>query len=435
MDTPTGAVWLGHCRLGGRFYLRTDEMHPGINILGAGANAIAAVLARACDEVKLTTLVLDFDGHLSENLDGCIEERRLGYFLYDSMKLDEKSLLHAELAASAYTISLNLTFEQEAFLNASMQVIGLEQGVATPASLGDRLNHAGEYRGHTADELKGKFEALKSLNLFGEAGAVKKMMGTSSLASFADAESHQAAEVAMMLFVSKVLALEAAGVKPPDVVVLNGANRVFSNLPLARHGNRLLTALLASEMVHTFVSEHTYGLDHHFADTAPTRILSSHLWNELTASPAPVGGLYTPHGVSRAKRHRLRDDAQKLILAPNMYVFQDLARGYEEVFVPRVFRGLRPAEEGTSPDAPPRKDDTQLVKLVLEAVSSTANSTRGSVVAYLSFENSREEVERVIDRLQADGFLGVVGRDVGRDSPLRALALTPTGYDLLRRLR
>lgn len=435
MNTPTGAVWLGHCRLGGRFYLRTDEMHPGINVLGAGANTVAAVLARACYEAKMTTLVLDFDGRLSEKLDGCIEERRLGHFLYDSMRLDEKSLLHAELAASAYTISLNLTFEQEAFLNASMQVIGLEQGVATPASLGDRLNHAGEYRGHTADELKGKFEALKSLNLFGEAGTVKKMMETSSVAAFADAESHQAAEVAMMLFISKVLALEAAGVKPPDIVVLNGANRVFSNLPLARHGNRLLTALLSSKMVRTFVSEQTYGLDHHFADTAPARILSSHLWNELTASPAPVGGLYSPHAISRAKRRRVRDGAQSLILAPNMYVFQDLARGYEEVFVPRAFRGPESEEGSARSDAPPQKDDTHLVRQVLETVSSSANSTRGSVVAYLSFENSREEIERVIDRLQADGFLGVFGRDVNRESPLCAVALTPAGYDLLRRLR
>ena len=64
MNTQTKAVWLGYCRTGGRFYLRADEMLPGINVLGAGADDVAAVLAAACAESGMRTLVLDFGSRL-----------------------------------------------------------------------------------------------------------------------------------------------------------------------------------------------------------------------------------------------------------------------------------------------------------------------------------------------------------------------------------
>jgi hypothetical protein len=300
--------------------------------------------------------------------------------------------------------------------------------------LADRLSQSGEYRGHTADELKGKFEALKSLNLIGETDVVKEMMRKSSIARFADAESHQAAEVAMMLFIAKMLALEAAGTRPPDIVVLNGANRVFSNLPLARHGNRLLTALLSSTTIRIIVSEHTYGLDHHFIDTAPLRILSSNLWNEVTAGRAMVGGLHSPRQLANKTRDQGTNSAQAMILTPNMFVLQDSARGYEEAFVPRIFARVEQIERH-HPDTPPQKDDTHLVKQILEMASSYSEPTRGSLVSYLSSDNSPEDIERTIDKLQSEGFLTTTAKDVRRDNPFHTLGVTPAGYDLLRSLR
>ena len=260
--------------------------------------------------------------------------RGIGHFLYDSMRLNERSSLHGELAASAYTIALNLSFEQEAFLNAAMQLIGLEQGVATPASLVTGSTKKANTGDTPLTSSKGSSELSGLSTLVGETDTVKEMMGTSSVASFSDAESRQAAEVALMIFIAKVLALDAAG-ETPDVMILNGANRVFSNLPLARHGNRLLTALLASATIRVFVSEHTYGLDHHFIDTAPLRILSSNLWNEVTRVGSRRVGC-TPPAIWPAGKGSARL-SQAMILTPNMFVLQDSARGYEEVFVPRRF--------------------------------------------------------------------------------------------------
>src|SRR5712692_982684 len=427
MNATTGAVWLGHCRTGGRLYLRRDELHPGMNLIGNGVGSLAAVVARACDEAGMKTLVLDFGGRLSERLSN-LETRSFGHFLYDSMRMEEKASLNAELAASAYTMALNLSFEQEGFLNSAIQSIALEQGVASPASLSDQLNLTGEFRGHTADELKGKLGALRSLNLTGETGVVRKMMEKSSVASFTAAESHQAAEVAVMLFLAKVLALSASGAKPPDVLIIGEANRIFSNLPVTRHSNRLLTTLLSSEMARVFASEATYGLDHHFIETAPTRILSSSLWNEVSGGRSSVGGLYSPQHTAGRKNSA----ESALILTPNMFLFQDSARGYEEAFVPRnsePLQGERPPQE-----AQPEKDDRGLVKQILEIASTYEKATRGSIVSYLSVENPKEEVEKTIDRLQSDGYLTVMGADVKRDSPLHTVRLTQSGYDLMKRL-
>ena len=225
-------VWLGHCRTGGRFYLRTDELLPGMNVLGSGADNLAGTLAASISESGLKTLVIDFNGKIAEQLAGRFAARGLGDFLYDSQRIEEKASLHAELAASAYTISLNLNSEQEGFLNSAIQYIGLEQGLASPSSLTDRLISTGEFRGHTADELRGKLGALRSLNLVGEIGVVKEMTERSCVANFAGAESHQAAEVAAMLLMAKVLALGASGGELPDVLMVNETNRVFASLPL-----------------------------------------------------------------------------------------------------------------------------------------------------------------------------------------------------------
>lgn len=409
-------------------YLRPDELLPGMNILGSGADDLAAVLASSCAEAGLKALVLDFDGGIAKKLSGRFDITNLGQFLYDSQKMEEKSSLHAELAASAYTMALNLNFEQEGFLDSAIQYIALEQGVASPSSLNDRLAATGEFRGHTADELRGKLGALRSLNLIGDEGVVKKMLEGNSVACFADAESQQAAEVAVMLTLAKILAIGASGGKLPDVLVVNGANRVFSNLPLTRHSNRLLTTLLSAPMARLFAAESVYGLDHHFIETSPVRVLSSGLWNEIAGGGASVANLYSHQHSAR----RGMPLASVLILTPNMFVLQDSARGYEEVFVPRSLPEL--AVNPAPAVVEQKKDESAVTKRILEALATNDHTTRGSVVAFLSMDDPAEEIEKTIDRLQAEGYAEVVGKDVKRDNPLNTFRLTAKGYDLMRRL-
>jgi hypothetical protein len=421
-------IWLGHHRTGGRFYLRANEIAPGINILGAGAGTVAAVIAAALSESGFRTLVLDFNGNLARLLAGRFETSSQGEFLYDSQRMEEKSSLHAELAASAYTISLNLNFEQEGFLNSAIQYIGLEQGVASPASLMDRLVATGEFRGHTSDELRGKLGALRSLNLTGETGIVRAMIERNSVANFAEAESYQAAEVASMLLMAKVMALGASEVRLPDAIVLNESNRIFANLPLTRHTNRLLTALLSSPMAKVFASEVTYGLDHHFLDTSPVRITSSSLWNDSQRGRSSFGGLYQSRQLGRTSPLQ----TSSLLLTPNMYAIQDSAHGFEGTFIPR---SLPPLYSESPAPSGGKQDDSRLVKAILETLAAYDHATRGSVVGFLSSEFLPEEIQKAIDGLQAEGCLAVVGKDVRTDSPLQTFRLTEKGYGLLRSLK
>jgi hypothetical protein len=411
-------VWLGHCRTGGRLCLRDDDMSRGMVVLGAGADGVAAVLASACRDSGLRTFVVDLGGGIAERVTGRFDVRGLGYFLYDSERMEERASLHAELAASAYTMSLNLNFEQEGFLNSAIQYIGLEQGVASPSSLIDRLIATGEFRGHTSDELRGKLGALRSLNLTGEIGAVSEMLEGDTVASFEFAESNQAAEVGAMLLLAKVLAVGASGGRLPEVLVVNGANRLFPRIPVVRHTNKLLSALLSAQVSRVFASEVVYGLDERILDVAPVRVLSSALANGGRGRVAFGGSLH-------------RSGASGLLVTPNFFVLQDSARGYEETFVPRALAKL---QGEVAPVVQPQRDDAGLVKRILETLSSYDHATRGSVVGFLSSDEPPEEVQKAIDRLQTEGHLAVVGKDVKTDSPLQTFRLTQSGYELLRSL-
>lgn len=123
--------------------------------------------------------------------------------------------------------------------------------------------------------------------------------------------------------------------------------------------------------------------------------------------------------------------ASSLILTPNMFAFQDSTRGFEEVFVPRTF-GLLEARPEVG--AQPERDESRLAKRILETLATYDHATRGSVVGFLSSDAPAEEVEKAVDRLQAEGYLSIVGKDAKRDSPLHTFRLTQKGYDLLRSL-
>ena len=58
-----GPVWLGYRSTSGRFDVNHEDLKRGIAVLGQGANDLAALLAYACNEAGLKTLVLDMGGH------------------------------------------------------------------------------------------------------------------------------------------------------------------------------------------------------------------------------------------------------------------------------------------------------------------------------------------------------------------------------------
>lgn len=425
-SVTTKSVWLGYTRVGGTLSLRHDAMKGGVVILGRGADELAALFAYACNEVGLRTLVLDLEGRATENVSGYMSAYDLPRFLYDAMRVDGSARVHAQLAASAYACALDLSFEQEATLNDLIQTIANERGIASPASLVDLMQTirsegtGGGGGGRPADRLKRRLESLRTLNMIGEAGAVKEILEGSAVLRFRNAGSPEASEVAAALLVAKLLALlESPGEKGPEVVVFVDANRLFKSRPIFRRSQRLLTSFVSLPVPKVLASEISYALDEQFLETSSVRVLSSAAWNER---------------------------GKGLMLTPNMFMMRNHPYGYEEAFVPRGFEAKR-AEEGKeggsagggTENAPgpgtggdEGKGEDALVTLVLETIRANEGSTRASVASYLSGEFPRERVEKAIDELRAQGCIASSEQDNHADFPLNALRVTEEGGRRLR---
>ncbi len=404
MNDPTRSVWLGYSRLGGRFSIRQDEMGGGVALLGQGAKDLAAMLAYACNEAGLKTVILDLDGYVSERVSGYLGSYDLSYFLYDVCRIEEGAATHGQLSASAYTLALELSFEQEAILNSSIQKIAVERGIASPSALYNDLSATEGFRGAAIDQLKGRLASLRQLNMVGEADVVRKMLEGSFIASFSKAEPPEAAELAAALFLAKLLTLAQRSEAKPDVIILTEAHRLFKFHAIRNHSDRLLTTFLSAPVSRVFSTELSPILDRNLASACSIRVLSSSVWNETSKG---------------------------LLLTPNMFMVKNTNYGYDEAFIPRPFE----AKKGeTRTGSPNEEEDENLTKLILESISSNESSTRVSLVSFLSADYPRDQVERTIDRLRLQGCIDMVSQDAHKDYPFSALVLTDAGKELLGRL-
>jgi len=403
-------VRLGYTRASGKFELSHEDLRRGISILGQGADRVATLIAYACDEAGLKTLVLDLSGRVSEKLSGYIDCYELPHFLYDTLRIDEEGLaakVHGQLAGSAYSCALDLSFEQEGIINAAMQILANENGVASPAAVSDLMaEKSDKFRGRPADRLISRLASLSSLNMTGEAGTVSRLLKGSAVLSFAGAGQPEAVEVAATLFIAKLLA-HVQGPEGeqglPDTVIIPQAGRLFRVRPVFRRTERLLTSFVSSPIPKILSSESPYGLDEHFDETSFIRIMSSAVWNE--------------------------EKRQGEALLPNMFMVRNHPWGHDIAFIPREFepRSGPPKEEVAQPQA----ESPDLISQMLLDIDSYEAPTRMSVVAFLSQAYDQGLVERTLDRLHTEGYVTIVQKDMKSGRPMSVLALTEKGRSLL----
>jgi len=398
MNGPT-EIWLGYKRLGDRFAVRPPVLTGGVAALGEGANNLASLLAYASNEAGLKTVMLDLDGQASNRISGYMPSYGLQDFSYDSMLMDVNPSYHAQLLASAYACAMDLAMEQETTVNMVAQSIANESGVASPSALGDMLGNEDEERGRPSAKLGARFHALRQLNDVGEAGMVKRILEKSAVVGFENHGSPEASEVACALFIAKLLALTAAGEAGPDVVILTKANALFRTRPIFRQSQRLLATFVGAPFGKVVCSESVYALDQGFAKTSYSRILSSALWNE---------------------------EAEGVLLTPNMFMFVNGAFGLSETFIPREFE-FRSAKSSEASENPDSSADGE----VLEAIASSTNATRESISAYLAPELGHDTVTRAIDRLQAKGAIVIVTKSMKGAAPIHVLTITTAGRKIL----
>lgn len=413
MISETGGrpVRLGYRSSAGRFELNTEDLRRGITILGQGAADLAALVAFACDEAGLRTLVLDIGGTVSGKLSGYIDSYELPHFLYDALRIDEEgtaATVHGQLAASAYSCALDLSFEQEGIINAAIQIIAAERGVASPAAVADLMVEKNDkFRGRPADRLISRLASLSSLNMVGEAGAVGALLKRSAVLSFVGAGQPEAVETAAALVIAKLLAILESGEASqvlPDVVIIPQAGRLFRVRPVFRRTERLLASFVASPIPKVFASETMYGLDEHFEETGFIKVHSSAVWNASSQ----------------------RDD----VLLPNMFMVRNHPYGHDVAFVPREFEPRSRPPKGTEP-VQPEAESADLISQMLLDIDSYEAPTRQSVVAFLSQAYDQGMVERTLDKLQSEGYVVVAQRDLKSGRPMSVLALTEKGRSLL----
>ena len=403
MTLARASAWLGYTSTGGRLSLSADDMRGGVCLLGQSSSELAVLVAYSCLEAGMRTLVLDLTGFASDRISGYLRACDSSYFLYDTLKIDEENpSFHAQLIASAYSTALDLSFEQEALAGGVAQHLALEDGVASPMALAERMESE-ELSGNASKRLRGRLNALSTLSAVGEQGTLAKLAREGAILDFRESATPEIAELSACLVIAKLLALLwAKRAEGPDVVVVVQANRLFRGRPVFRQNMRLLSTFVSDSVAKVLASDVRYGLDDRFLDTAAVKILSSEIWN---------------------------DPRKARILAPGVFAVWNSALGYEDTLIPRRVE-FKPEHvtKGSAEGGEVRSDRLE----ILEAISTFGDSTRQSLVSYLAPGRTKESLEREIDRLLDEGLLETAGRRGRRDSSLTVLRLTAKGSEALK---
>jgi hypothetical protein len=397
------SVWLGYTSTGGMFSLTRDDMKGGVCLLGQSSSDLAALVAYASSEAGLKTLVLDTNGFATRRISGSIQAYDPSYFLYDAMKMEEENPnFHAQLIGSAYSTALDLTYDQEALLGAVGQQLALEEGVASPLALAERMEGE-DLSGNASKRLRGRLNSLSTLNVVGDQGVMAKLFSGSAILNFGTMMTPEISELAVALVIAKLLAVGSEEKhETPDVVVFLQANRLFRGRPIFRQNLRLLSTFVADPVAKVLSSDVRYGIDDRFLETAVVKIVSSDVWN---------------------------DPRNTQILAPGTFAVRNSALGYEEVLIPRIIEYKTGAVvKGSAPQA----SDTGLARDILDTISTFGDSTRHSLFAYVSQGRSRDEVEKEVDRLLDEGYIQTASKKIRKDAPHSVLKLTAKGVDYLK---
>jgi hypothetical protein len=367
---------------------------------------MTVLIAYAAVEAGLKTIVIDPDGYASARISGYVSAYSPSYFLYDAMKMDvENPSFHAQLVASAYGSALDLSFDQESVLGSACNQLALEEGIASPLALAERMGGE-ELGGHASRRLRDRLNGLVSLSVVGEEGVIARLLSGSAILDLHQSMTPEAAELTAALLIAKLLAVaRSTGKSTPDMVVLLQANRLFRTRPVFRKNLRLLSTFVTAPMGKVLSSDTKYYLEDGFLDAAPVSILSGDTENGPRADS---------------------------VLGPGMFALRDLTRGSKELFFPRIIERRAGTVTG---GVGAQSQDSGLAGEILEAISTFGNSTRQSLISYLSTGRSKEGVEREIDRLIEDGRIEAGSRRLRADSPNAVIRLTPKGKDSLKEVR
>lgn len=216
----------------------------------------------------------------------------------------------------------------------------------------------------------------------------------------------QAAELAVALFLAKVLTKAHASGENKGLVLITEAHRVFKASPKPAHANRLLSQLQGWPSALFLSSEQKESLSPPLLQSCPVRIYSSDAWHS---------------------QHRRVDT-----ILSSTFIIYDGRKDRSETFVPRRILvktadyALAGAGKLPTPD---------LTRMILEEVDRYPLSTPESIVQYIAPEFLQSDVSAALTGLEKQGFLILEPKESGSGPKVFCLTLTEKGRRLLQELR
>ena len=408
------SLWLGYAPGGGRVSLGYGDMKGRLLITGHSADDMASLVAYTASELGLKVLVLDLDGRFSERVSGYFQTYDYTCFLHDAFELEEEDgVRHCQLIAAAYTVTMDLTSEEESIMNAAMQKLMVQDTRASPAVMFEVTATVEGFRGFYVEKLQGRLAALKYLES-PENGSVRSLLSLGScIVNFGSASYPQAAELAAAVFIAKLLTMIRNSRTKPDMIVVNDVHRLFRAEPRPSHLSRLMNELLDAPVTVVLASDRKRALSGSIQDAIPVKLLSSDAWND---------GFET----------RWKGKSREPVL-PNTCVIVDGHYGNHRTFIPRAYeRKTSEPRKGPGVLAPAKAPDNELTRLILEDVRRFEAATRTSIIEFLSGEYGEEGVRKELDRLHAQGLIEFDSESPRtRDDGMLVYRLTDAGARLL----
>jgi hypothetical protein len=361
---------------------------------------MAAVVAYTAQEAGLHPLVLDLSGHLSRNLSGHFDTYDYRSFLYDAFRLGDPEPWHSQLAAAAYSLTLDLTSEEEAIVDSVMQEVAFEGTLLSPVSLHDVLGSVEGFRGVHVDRLKGRIGALRLFDAADDLNFSRLMRGD-VMVDFHGSPYPQAGELAVALFIAKILSLARSTGDCSFVPLLTDAHRLFRTNPRPLHSNRLLEHLLASQTPVVFSSPQGDSLNPAVINGCPARMYSGDAWHNRPRGP------------------RIHAD---------VFLLEDTRSGNRSEFIPRRV----PWKSGDYvPLSTFGLSSPQLCRAIIEQVEAHPLSTPRSVVEFLTPEFLSSDVSRALASLEEQGYLLLEPKESGSGPRVFSLTVTEKGRSFL----
>lgn len=398
-------LWLGYAQEGGRAFVDVGAPGSKVLLLGSRAADLATLAAFSAKEAGVSPIVLDISGSVARALSGCLDTFDYRSFLYESFKLEEPEAWHSQLAAAAYTQALDLSSEEEAIINAAMQMVASDSTLLSPISLHDVLGKVEGFRGFYVDKLNGRIGALRLFDAVDDQDFGRMMKGN-LIVDFHLAPYPQAAELAAALFLAKAIAIVHSKGESSGLLLITEAHRLFRASPRPAHSDRLLSQFLEWPSATLMSTGQQSALNTLLLDACPVLIYSSDAW----------------HSQSRSGRS----------LLPGSFMLHDRRSELVQSFVPRLVTSKTgeyvPSRGGRFPDP-------ALTKEILDTVEGFPLSTPESIVHYVDRDFLAADVSATLANLERQGCLIIEPKDSGSGPKVFAYTLSEKGRGLLKELR